>query len=364
MAELLQRVYFGNTVLAYLICLGTILGGMAGLWVLKVIIIRQLMKWAAKTETLIDDFIIDSINKFAVPLLYFFVFQFALLSLHLHPSLARALSMMGAVVLTVVGILFIRDLVRFVIFDFYLKKLSYGSDLSNRFHAMMPALTVIIWGTGVIFLLDNLGFKISAIITGLGIGGVAVALAASAVLGDLFSYFSIMMDRPFVIGDFIVMGDYMGTVERIGIKSTRVRSIGGELVIVSNKDLTDSRIRNFQKMQQRRVLFKIGVTYDTPVEKLKEVPEIVKKIIQKTPDTRFDRAHFATFDDSSLGFEIVYFVLSSDYNKYMDIHQGINFAIKDEFDKRKIEFAFPTQTLHVGSLPANGNKTILSGVKS
>jgi len=210
----------------------------------------------------------------------------------------------------------------------------------------MPLVNIIIYGLGAVLLLSNLGFNISALITGLGIGGVAVALAASAVLGDLFAYISIMFDKPFVIGDFLIVGDFLGVVEHIGIKTTHMRSLGGEQVIFSNKDLTDSRIRNYKRMQQRRVLFKLGVTYATALSRMKEIPGVIKTIIEKVKDTRFDRAHFSSFGDFNLEIEIVYYVLASDYNKYMNIQQEINFAIKEEFEKRKIEFAFPTQTVY------------------
>jgi len=153
-------------------------------------------------------------------------------------------------------------------------------------------------------------------------------------------------DKPFVIGDFLIVGDFLGVVEHIGIKTTHMRSLGGEQVIFSNKDLTDSRIRNYKRMQQRRVLFKLGVTYATALSRMKEIPGVIKTIIEKVKDTRFDRAHFSSFGDFNLEIEIVYYVLASDYNKYMNIQQEINFAIKEEFEKRKIEFAFPTQTVY------------------
>ncbi|MDP2942472.1 MAG: mechanosensitive ion channel family protein, partial [Candidatus Omnitrophota bacterium] len=206
---------------------------------------------------------------------------------------------------------------------------------------------VLIWGGAIILFLDNLGFKISAIIAGLGIGGVAVALAAQAILKDLFSYFSIIFDQPFKIGDFIIVGDLMGTIEYIGIKTTRIRSLGGEMLIFSNSDLTDSRLRNYRLMEKRRVVFKLGVVYETSRERLKEIPKIIENSIKNVKDTMFDRAHFFSYGDFSLIFEIVYYVVGADYNKYMDIQQEINFAIKEEFERKGIEFAFPTQTLYV-----------------
>jgi small-conductance mechanosensitive channel len=182
-------------------------------------------------------------------------------------------------------------------------------------------------------------------VAGLGIGGIAVALAAQAILGDLFSYFVIFFDRPFEIGDFIIIGDFMGSIEHIGIKTTRIRSLGGEQLVFSNTDLTNSRIRNYKRMEKRRVVFKLGIVYQTTTSQVKEVPGIIKTAIENVQDTVFDRAHFATYGDFSLDFEVVYYVLSGDYNKYMDIQQDINFEIKEEFEKRGIEFAYPTQTL-------------------
>ena len=200
------------------------------------------------------------------------------------------------------------------------------------------------------FFLDNMGFEISAVIAGLGIGGIAVALAAQTILKDLFSYFSILFDRPFEIGDFIIIGEYLGTIEHIGIKTTRIRSLGGEQVILSNTDLTSSRVRNYKRMDKRRVLFKLGVTYQTSLEQLKAIPGIIKNAIENVEDTIFDRAHFFSYGDFSLVFEVVYYVKSRDYNKYMDIQQEINFAINEEFKNRDIEFAYPTQTLYLNKL--------------
>ncbi|MFC1599390.1 mechanosensitive ion channel family protein, partial [Candidatus Omnitrophota bacterium] len=210
----------------------------------------------------------------------------------------------------------------------------------------------LIWGLAIIFFLDNLGFKVSTVIAGLGIGGVAVALAAQAVLGDLFSYFAIIFDRPFEIGDFIIIGEYLGTIEHIGVKTTRIRSLGGEQLVFSNTDLTNSRVRNYKRMQKRRVVFKLGVTYQTSLDQLKAVPGIIEKAIKSIDNTTFDRAHFLSYGDFSLVLEVVYYVLTGDYNKYMDIQQSINFAIKEEFEKRGIEFAYPTQTLYVNKTSA------------
>jgi len=267
-------------------------------------------------------------------------------SLVLPSALGKAIDVIGVVLLTLLSIRLINGLVVYIFEQYWLK--DADPEKQRGFKGMMPAIKVVIWGIGIIFLLDNLGFKISTVIAGLGIGGVAVALAAQAVLGDLFSYVSILMDRPFETGDFIILGsEHLGTVEHIGIKTTRIRSLGGEQIVLSNSDLTSSRIKNYKRMQERRVVFKLGVIYQTPVDRLREIPVVIKDIITGIDNTTFDRAHFSSYGNFSLDFEIVYYVLSSDYNKYMDTQQAINLAIYEEFEKRGIEFAYPTQTLFV-----------------
>ncbi len=208
-------------------------------------------------------------------------------------------------------------------------------------------IKAVLWTVGLLFVLNNMGVNITAAVAGLGVGGVAVALAAQAILGDAFSSFAIYLDKPFVVGDFIIVGDHLGVVEHVGIKTTRVKSLQGEQLVFSNTDLTSSRIQNFKKMEQRRVPFTIGVTYQTPSAKLKKIPGMIRGIIEGIESTKFDRAHFKAYGDFSLNFEIVYYVFGSDYNVYMDIQQRINVAIYEAFEKEGIEFAYPTQTLYV-----------------
>jgi small-conductance mechanosensitive channel len=212
--------------------------------------------------------------------------------------------------------------------------------------------TVVVWSVVVLMVLANLGVDVTALVAGLGIGGVAVALALQNILSDLFASISILLDRPFVVGDFIIVGDELGTVEKIGIKTTRVRSLSGEQLIFANNDLLTSRVRNYKRMQERRVVFRIGVLYETPADKLEAIPAMLRQVVEGTESTRFDRAHFAAFGDFSLVFEVVYHVLSSDFGVYMDIQQRINLAIYRRFEHEGIGFAYPTQTLHVPGLVA------------
>lgn len=204
---------------------------------------------------------------------------------------------------------------------------------------------IILWSIVLLLVLDNLGVNITALVAGLGVGGIAVALAVQTVLGDLFASLSIVLDKPFVVGDFLIVGDLLGSVEYVGLKTTRLRSLSGEQLVFSNSDLLNSRIRNFGRMYERRVAFDIGVTYQTSRDKIKMIPTIVREAVEAQENTRFDRSHFKQYGDFALLFESVYYVKGPDYNLYMDIQQAINLQIHERFEQEGIEFAYPTQTL-------------------
>jgi len=206
---------------------------------------------------------------------------------------------------------------------------------------------IVLWVVAGLLIMENLGIHVGSLIAGLGIAGVAVALAVQNILGDLFASLSIVLDKPFMVGDFIIFGDHLGTVERIGLKTTRIRSLFGEQIIVSNADLLRERIRNYKRMRERRAVFTFGVVYDTPPEKVAAIPQMVREIIEALPETRFDRAHFKEFGAYSLNFEVVYWLLKPDYNFYMDTQQAINLALMRRFREEGIEFAFPTQVVHL-----------------
>jgi small-conductance mechanosensitive channel len=205
----------------------------------------------------------------------------------------------------------------------------------------------LIWVLGLLTLLSTLGINITSLIAGLGIGGVAVALALQNILSDLFSSFAIYFDKPFEVGDFIVVEDKMGTVEKIGIKTTRIKALQGEEIVISNNDLTNAKIHNYKKMELRRVSFKIGVVYSTSNDNLQKIKKIISDVIENVKEVKFDRVHFESFGDSSLDFEVVYYVESADYAVYMDKKEEINFKIFEAFSKNKIEFAFPSQSIYL-----------------
>ncbi|HDK82509.1 MAG TPA: mechanosensitive ion channel family protein [Nitrospirae bacterium] len=344
MKDILQQSFLNNSVRDYLIFTAILIAGILLLHILKSVIIHRLKAWAEKTATTIDDFLINSFEKTLLPILYFGAFYLSTRSLTLNPALSKVVDVLGVILLTVFSIRFSVTMINYALETYWVRK-EKDTTKERSIKGILTVIKVVIWGIGIAFLLDNLGFKISTVIAGLGIGGIAVALAAQAILGDLFSYFTIFFDRPFEVGDFIIVDDYLGTIEHIGIKTTRVRSLSGEQLVFSNTDLTNSRLRNYKRMGQRRVVFRLGVTYQTTLKQVKEIPVIITNIIKNTIDTTFDRAHFFSYGDFSLVFEVVYYVMSRDYNKYMDIQQEINYAIKEEFEKRGIEFAYPTQTL-------------------
>jgi len=206
---------------------------------------------------------------------------------------------------------------------------------------------VAVWALMLLLVLDHLGFDITALVTGLGIGGIAIALALQNILGDLFASLSIALDKPFVVGDFVVSDGWRGNIERVGVKTTHIRSLDGEQIVISNAELLKLRIHNYKRMFERRILFTFGVIYQTPADKLERIPGIVREIIEAQPKTRFDRAHFQKYGDFSLDFEVVYFVLDPAYGVYMDTQQQINFELFRRFAGEGIDFAYPTRTLFV-----------------
>jgi small-conductance mechanosensitive channel len=202
---------------------------------------------------------------------------------------------------------------------------------------------VLIWTLVLLAALDNLGVNITALVAGLGIGGVAVALALQNVLGDLFASLAIALDRPFVVGDFLAVDTFLGSVEYVGIKTTRLRSLDGEQIVFSNSNLLQSRVRNFGRMKDRRVLFATNVAYETPMEHVERIPAMIREIVEAQEGTRFDRSHFMKHGVASLEYETVYYVLSPDFNRYMDIQQTVNLAIHRKFLELGIPFASATQ---------------------
>ena len=347
MEDFLNQVYFNNQVVDYLQALAVVLVGVVALNVFRSIILKRIEAWSAKTETTIDDFIVLLLKKAVSPLLYVGIVYVAAHILIISAGVKRGLDIAG---MAAIAYYVAKAATMFIAYGAgeYLRRSGQSQALSKSINGMMKVAGFLVWAVAAIFLLDNLGFKVSTVLAGLGIGGIAIGLAAQSVLQDVFSYFSILFDKPFTIGDFIVVGDHKGTVENLGVKTSRIRSVDGELIVLSNRTLTDSIVRNYKHMEARRATFSLGVTYETSLTQLKAIPAILEKIIKNAGNAKFDRAHFKSYGAFSLDFEVVYYVLNGDYNQYMDIQQQINFAVKEEFNQRGIVFAYPTQTILMG----------------
>lgn len=345
--ETLAREFFGNTLEAYAVAGGVFGLTLVALWILQAVGINRLHAFARRTATDIDDFLIGLLRQITFPVQLLIALYLAARSLVLPTSIGKALQFFFVIVLSYKTIRILQKVSDFLL-DKWLRK-TQGEDPTGAVvvQNLSKVVQVALWVVGLVFVLDNLGVNITSVVAGLGIGGVAVALAAQAVLGDAFSSFAIFMDKPFKVGDFIIVGDMLGTVEYVGFKTTRIRSLGGEQLIFSNSDLTNSRIRNYKRMESRRVLFKLGVVYQTPIDQMRAIPDLIKGIVGECKQARFDRCHFQSYGDFALIIETVFYVLSPDYNVYMDVQQFINLRIMEEFKKRGIEFAYPTQQIYV-----------------
>lgn len=346
MSEFLDLVYWNNPLSLWLTAIGTVLIASLIVKLAGTLIIRRLKRFAAKTTTSLDDFVIDIIKKAVLPLAYIGSIYMAVSWLRLPAQAVRIIHIAWLVCLTFYTLKVISATFRKFINGF-LQSQEQSESKEKQAGGLILIINVIIWILGIVFLIDNLGYNVTTLIAGLGIGGIAIALAAQAILGDLFSYFVIFFDRPFEIGDFVVVDDKAGVIEYIGIKTTRLRTLGGEQLVCSNTDLTNARLHNYKRMQSRRVNFKFGVTYQTDLHLLKEIPQMVKSIINSLEHVRFDRGHFSGYGSSSLDFDFVYYVEAPDYNLYMDIHQRILFDIFAVFEGKQIEFAYPTQTIYL-----------------
>lgn len=344
--DIFDKTFLDNSLDAWLLGLATAFGIFLALLLLRQIFNQRLKALVSKSATRMDDFLIPVLKEtrwfsmLAVGL--WFGAQFLELPGETQIWVSRIIQIIMILQLGFWG----TGVISFYISRNVAEKIEqdHGED-ATTLDAMGLIGKIALWVILSLIILDNLDVEINSLITSLGIGGIAVALAVQNILGDLFSSLSITLDKPFSIGDFIVVGEFEGTVDDIGLKSTRIRSLDGEEVVFSNSDLLNSRIRNYKKMEERRISFSIGVTYGTPGEKLAQIPAIIEETITPIANVRFERAHFKTMGDYSLDFAIVYHVLVPEYATYLDIQQQINLTLYNRFAQEGIEFAYPTQTV-------------------
>jgi len=337
-----QYSFFSNPVLSYAYALAIFLGVLVALKIFQKIVLARLRKLSKRTKTQIDDLIVSAVQSLRPPFYLVLALWLSLRSLSLGfvlESIVDAFLVMVVVYQVVVSL--------YIPLDYISHRRFQDPTRRQAFDLIAKIAKGVLWAFAVLLVLSNLGFDITSLVAGLGIGGIAIALALQNILSDLFSSFAIYFDKPFEVGDFIVVGDAMGVVKRIGVKTTRITSLQGEEVVLSNKELTTSRIQNFKKMKERRVVFRFGVEYSTSQDQLSRIPSIVKKVVEDISGTHFDRTHFFSFGASSLDFEVVYYVESDDYNTYMDTLQAVHLGIKGELEKEGVAFAFPSRTVYL-----------------
>lgn len=345
--DLLQRVYIGNALQSWLIAVCILIIVFAVFKIILRVAIHKLSKLAAATDNEIDDLLVEMLKNTKFFILLVASAYVASYAITLKPSIAVLWQKAVILILILQLGLWASAGISFWLGRTIRKRIDQDTSSVTTITFIGFVARLLLWIIVLLLILDNLGVNITGLVAGLGIGGIAVALALQNILGDLFASLSIVLDKPFVIGDFVVVDSLSGTIEHIGLKTTRIRSLSGEQLIFSNNDLLKSRVHNYKRMSERRIVFSFGVVYQTPLEKLKDIKEIISDIINKEGKARLDRVHFKEYGDSSLNFEVVYFVNDPDYNIYMDVQEAINLEIFRRFQEEGIEFAYPTRTLFI-----------------
>ena len=348
--DFLNTEFFGNSVRAWLIAGALLLAFIAVYALVRRLTAGRIQTLSQRTENRLDDAMAAAAAATKPALLFFIAIFFASQALSLPASVEKWVGILATVAaLMQIGFWSVGWL-DVVMASWRERRLGDDPDASTTFNFIHYALNVLVWAIVLLLLLENLGVDISALVAGLGISGIAVALALQSILGDLFASLTILLDKPFLVGDYLAVDDLSGTVESIGLNSTRIKSLTGEQLVFSNKDLLQSRIRNYGRMEERRVLFRIGVVYGTPPGVLQKIPDMIRKAIEGQELTRFDRSHFKEFGESALSFETVYYMTVPDYQVYMNVQQQVNLAVLRSFENEGIEFAFPTQHVYLESV--------------
>ena len=342
----LDQIFFFNSVRAWAIALAIGLGAFAALLLVRTLLLGRLSVIAKRTTTELDDILVEIVSRtrpyFLGAAAAVFASRFLVLPATVDQYVAGIFSLILLVQCGLWGAIAV---------DLWisqrLNRRMTGVDVASAttIRALGVGIKVLLWIVIFITALDKFGVNVTTLVTGLGIGGVAIALAVQNVLGDLFAALSIVLDKPFDVGDAIAVDQMSGTVERIGLKTTRVRSLSGEQIIISNSDLLKSRIRNYKRQVERRVVFTTDVTYDTSADAMSRIPGMIREVVSSQQPVRFDRSHFTQYTDSALRVETVYYVLDADYTRYLEIQQSINLELLRRFNAEKIDFAFPTRTV-------------------
>ncbi|MFN2563649.1 MAG: mechanosensitive ion channel family protein [Gemmatimonadaceae bacterium] len=342
----LDRTLYGNSVRAWLVAALAFAVALGALSALRWLLTRRFAGIAGRTPNAFDDLALELARRTRVYFLVAVALVVAVRFVALPPRIADMLDKGVALVVLIQAARWATGAIAFYVAR-HVERRRGTAEAANLWAARMLgfAASVAVWTIILVAVLDNLGFDVTTLVTGLGIGGIAIALAVQNILGDVFAALAIVLDKPFVVGDFISVDTFSGTVEQIGLKTTRIRSLSGEQIIFANNDLLKGRIRNYKRLYERRNTFTLDVTYDTPPEVVARIPVLLREIVEAQHPVRFDRSHFSGYGDSALRFETVYFVLDPDYNRHMDIQQAIFLGVLERFRREGIAFAFPTRTV-------------------
>lgn len=352
--QIFGQSFLGATGYQWLTLLAVWAGAAVGLVLLHRFLVWRVSKFAERTTNVVDDYLAEFVRSTRAYFLITLGLYIASVVVPLPETPTRWIGRLMFVVLLLQVVRWGNTFISTWIARYKDRMLEKDAAAVTTMQAVGYLGRLALWTIVVLLALDNFGIDVTALVAGLGVGGIAVALAVQSILGDLFASLSIVLDKPFVVGDFLIIDDYLGTVEKIGLKTTRVRSLSGEQLIFSNSDLLKSRIRNYKRMYERRVVFGFGVVYQTPPDTLAQIGDWVQELVEEQDQTRFDRAHFKEYGESSLNFEVVYFVLAPDYNLYMDIQEAINLGIYRKFEAEGVDFAYPTRTLFVQQASEDG----------
>ena len=343
MKNFFQQIWWGNSVQQYVVVLAEIIFIWLIYMLFKKFIVTALKKFTVKTAIQTDDAIVNAAEKFILPYIFLTIIYAVVEQLNFTEHTEHVFKVVIAVITAYYFVRFINHALQLTVI-LYMSRKQEPPERFKQLNGILLVIKATVWIVGVLMLIENLGYNITTIITGLGIGGIAIALAAQNILGDLFSYFVIFFDKPFEIGDFITVNTFSGTVERIGIKTSHLRSVTGEQLIVPNADMVKSTIKNFKRLETRGIIFKMNLRYDTSEEKLKALPQQIEDIIIKQPFTTFNRCHLVNFADFSITFETMYQVKTADFLIYLNTQQNIYLDILNLFREQGIDFAFPGQT--------------------
>ena len=343
----MNRHVYGASVTEWLIAAATLAAVYLVLVLIRGLLIRRIGRIAARTTTDWDDLAVQLVERTRW---YFLLLVAGYAATHVIPipgDVARVLRAVSVVIVLVQAGVWGNGILGFAV-DHYVRQRAAGDvGMRTTIQAVGYAGRFVLWSILVVTALQNFGIDVTALVTGLGIGGIAIALAVQNILGDLFAALAIVLDKPFVVGDSIQVDTLNGTIEHVGLKTTRIRSVNGEQIVVANSELLKSRIRNFKRMEQRRAVFHLDLAFDTPPDKLAAIPALVRQVVEAQPNAQFERCHLLTIAETGLRFETVYIVLDAEYNRYADIQHAINLEVLRRLSAQRVQFATPARAVYL-----------------